>query len=70
MATRLDGNYPTGAEESYFVMPLIDLRDSEHTILNFKHWHKLGSWYSILLDKAEVFIGRESKQFEFSGEAI
>jgi len=65
MATRLDGNYPTGAEEAYFVMPLIDLRDSEHTILSFKHWHKLGSWYSILLDKAEVFIGRESRQFEF-----
>ncbi|MFW5435908.1 S8 family serine peptidase [Paenibacillus apiarius] len=65
MATRLHGNYPEGVKETFFVLPLIDLRDGEHAILSFKHWHKLGDWFFALFDKAEVFIGRESNGFQY-----
>ncbi|MCE5170640.1 S8 family serine peptidase [Paenibacillus profundus] len=65
MATRLHGNYPEGVKETFFVLPLIDLRDGEHTILSFKHWHKLGDWFFALFDKAEVFIGRKSNGFQY-----
>ncbi|WP_010277835.1 S8 family serine peptidase [Paenibacillus senegalensis] len=56
LATVLAGNYPVGTE-SFFVLPIIDLRDGAHTILSFRHWYKLGSWMDVIQDTAEVWIG-------------
>ncbi|MCM3272826.1 S8 family serine peptidase [Paenibacillus elgii] len=64
LATKLDGKYPVGTK-SFVVMPLIDLRDSQHTILSFTHWYKLGSWMSAIFDKAEIFVASSKTGFAF-----
>ncbi|GIP35391.1 S8 family serine peptidase [Paenibacillus sp. J2TS4] len=56
IGTYLDGDYPQGTE-SLMVLPLIDLRDNQHTILSYKHWYQLGSWMSAVNDTAEVWVG-------------
>lgn len=64
LATKLDGNYPVGTQ-SYFVMPLIDLRAGEDTLLSFTHWFKPGNWMGAIFDRADVFVGTESSGFQF-----
>lgn len=64
LATKLDGNYPVGIE-SYFVVPLIDLREEEEALLSFTHWFRPGNWMGAIFDRADIFIGTESSGFQF-----